>query len=111
MQANGKNFIHLSYRISNHVDNCENIKNKKYLNFINNEIAIFMTEKATNVNFFVVDKKGNPIYVNQSLEETARIDNIKIFVLASWENNLQVIKSKKQNILKKSHRMAIIIYR
>jgi hypothetical protein len=71
-------------------------------NKINNEIITFITEKATNVNFFVIDKQGSFIYRNESTKKIVDENNAKDLDNTVWENNTKVIKECKQAIFEES---------
>ncbi|MDR3071110.1 MAG: hypothetical protein LBU29_00695 [Endomicrobium sp.] len=103
MRLNGYGFVSISYKIS------ERSQKKSKLamicgvpdvsDVINREIVSFMKEKVSNVNFFVVDKKGDPIYINYALEKIVKDKhNVKEVDPEAWDNSILVIKEQKQII-------------
>jgi signal transduction histidine kinase len=101
MQINGASFVALDYKISDHAQRQRKYCRQKSISFdsIDREIALFMKEKVSNVNFFVIDKNGNPIYINYALEKTTNRANIKFLDRESWKNAVQVMTDRKESIV------------
>ncbi|MDR2436486.1 MAG: GHKL domain-containing protein [Endomicrobium sp.] len=101
MQINGAHFVALDYKISDHAQRQRKYRSQKSISFdsIDKEIALFLKEKVSNVNFFVIDKNGNPIYINYALEKMANRTNIKSFDQKNWKNFVQVMIDRKESIV------------
>jgi hypothetical protein len=94
------NVRHLSYTISWHAQ-----ENKALVldrNKVNNEILKFITQDATNVNFFVIDMQGNFIYQNEPLHDIIKDCNAKELDQEVWDNSVLVMKKKKQMIFEET---------
>jgi signal transduction histidine kinase len=100
MHINNASFVCLDYKISDHAQRQRKRCRQKSITFdsIDKEIALFMKEKVSNVNFFVVDKNGNPIYINYALEKVANRTNIKYSDPEAWKIFAQVMADRKENI-------------
>jgi two-component system sporulation sensor kinase B len=103
MNANNMKFFHLDYKISE----ASSKKNKdltgEKLDIIDKEISLFMKEKVTNVNFFVVDTKGNPIYINDALNKNVGESNTKSLSNEAWKSTLQVIRECKERTVEEKY--------
>jgi signal transduction histidine kinase len=101
MQIDGKNFVCLDYKISDHAQRqkkrCK--QNSIMFDIVDKEIVLFMKEKVSNVNFFLVDKNGDPIYTNYALEKVVDHANVKSLDQKAWENAVQVMRDKKEYVV------------
>ncbi|MDR3125001.1 MAG: PAS domain-containing protein, partial [Endomicrobium sp.] len=82
----------LSYRISNHA--CEDTVRILNRTIVDREVIKFVKEKPTNINFFVVDRGGNIIYMNQSLCNIVSEENAKQVAQTTWQNSLKVMDKR-----------------
>ncbi|GHU14400.1 hypothetical protein FACS189449_11040 [Alphaproteobacteria bacterium] len=95
------NIRHLRYKISNHAETY------KYSipdpDKINQKVISFLTEAASNVNFFVSDKTGNFIYKNLAFAKIA--GNIRAPDLDpnAWEISKKVMQERKQIIVEEGN--------
>jgi hypothetical protein len=71
---------------------------------VDREVIKFIKEKITNINFFVVDREGNIIYMNQSLGNIVSEKNAKQVSQITWENSLKVMEKKIHLLLKSQTR-------
>ncbi|MDR2066662.1 MAG: GHKL domain-containing protein, partial [Endomicrobium sp.] len=94
------NVRHLSYTISWHAQQNRALVLDR--NKVNNEILKFITQDATNVNFFVIDRYGKHIYKNNSLSKIVEEVNAKELDLKTWDNSVLVMKEKKQMIFEET---------
>ncbi|MBR1735020.1 MAG: hypothetical protein IJ730_06205 [Alphaproteobacteria bacterium] len=90
---------HISYKVHSETDSDSDNKNEKYKTKLNETvlekaITDFMKQEVTNMNFFVVDTKGNLIYSNFALErflnnelKAEQIDK------EAWKTTSEVIKT------------------
>ncbi|GHU19946.1 hypothetical protein FACS189472_10470 [Alphaproteobacteria bacterium] len=85
----------LHYRTSNYEQTHRHVPNK---NKINQEVISFMTEKARNVNFFVIDKEGNFIYKNDACNKVIEHSDAKRLPPKTWEITTSVMRTKEQII-------------
>jgi hypothetical protein len=92
----------LSYKVSNHAQyHSVRILDRT---IIDREVIKFIKERTTNVNFFVVDREGNIIYMNQSLGNIVSEKNAKEVSQITWENSLKVMEKKIHSLLKNQTR-------
>ncbi|MDR1523448.1 MAG: hypothetical protein LBS29_05835 [Endomicrobium sp.] len=82
----------LSYKLSNHAQ-CHSVRILDRA-IVDREVIKFIKEKTTNVNFFVVDREGNIIYMNQSLGNIVSEKNAKQVSQITWKNSLKVMEKK-----------------
>ncbi|MBQ3565465.1 MAG: GHKL domain-containing protein [Alphaproteobacteria bacterium] len=93
-----KNFRQLAYSMSNNAQRRSHSYSE--MSEINYEIVNFITNTATNVNFFVVDKEGNPIYKNESLGKiVSDVENVTKLSPQVWENSKKVMQDKKTSVM------------
>ncbi|MDR1942718.1 MAG: PAS domain-containing protein, partial [Endomicrobium sp.] len=55
-----------------------------------------MREKISNVNFFVIDKNGTPIYINNALDKSVENVNARELENNTWRTRCEVIKTGEQ---------------
>lgn len=87
-----------SYRVSRQAQrdtSYRDIYRDGRLGMLDKEIALFMREKVSNVNFFVMDRFGNHIYKNYALENNI---NFKDYDASSWDNSCKVMQSKEARV-------------
>jgi hypothetical protein len=82
----------LSYKVSNHAQ-CHSIRILDRA-VVDREVIKFIKERVTNVNFYVVDREGNIIYMNQPLFEIVPEKNAKEVSKITWQNSLKVMKKR-----------------
>ncbi|MDR2781317.1 MAG: GHKL domain-containing protein [Holosporaceae bacterium] len=70
---------------------------------IDRRIALFMKENVSNVNFFVIDKYGNHIYKNYAYDSLVGEINFGRLDPKSWITSLDVMNSKKQQIVQEEY--------
>jgi signal transduction histidine kinase len=101
MQINGKNFVCLDYKISDHAQRQRKRCRQSSIMFdvVDKEIVLFINEKVSNVNFFVLDKNGNPIYTNYALERIADHVNVKSLDQEAWKDAVQVMRDRKEHVV------------
>jgi hypothetical protein len=107
MRLNGYSFIFISYEISEHSQKRNKLAMIWYApnfsNAVSGEIVSFMKEKVSNVNFFVVDKEGAPIYINYALEKIVKDKrNVKEVDPEGGDNSILVIKEQKQIVSRRN---------
>ncbi|MDR2395436.1 MAG: GHKL domain-containing protein [Endomicrobium sp.] len=91
------NIRQLAYKMS---DYAEKHKNRILsANNMDREIIEFITHRADNVNFFIIDKLGNLLYKNEACKKQVRDMHVRGLGQKTWETTLDVIKSKKQVII------------
>jgi signal transduction histidine kinase len=104
MKTNDMKFIHLDYKISETSSKInKNLNDEIGLDILDKEISLFMREKVSNVNFFVIDKKGNPIYINDTLNKNIGKANTKQLSNEAWKETLCVIKECKEKIIEEKY--------
>lgn len=84
----------LNYKTSRYAQKHTKYRDSRF-DMLDKEIAIFMKEKVSNVNFFVIDNDGNHIYKNYALQQMVGDVNAKELAAEAWENNLEVMKSRQ----------------
>jgi PAS domain-containing protein len=91
-------FLHLDYTISEISSKTNKMSNKNSLDLeiIDKEISIFMREKVSNINFFIIDKSGDVLYINNALDQSIGYANAKRLSNNSWENSTKVMRTNKQ---------------
>ncbi|MDR2644465.1 MAG: hypothetical protein LBB44_00540, partial [Endomicrobium sp.] len=82
----------LSYKVSNHAQYHSVVILDRAT--VDREVIKFIKEKTKNVNFFVVDREGNIIYMNQSLGDLVSEKNAKEVSQITWQNSLKVMEKK-----------------
>lgn len=95
------NVTQLAYSMSNNAQR----RSHSYsdMNEVNYEIVNFITNIATNVNFFVIDKEGNFIYKNDSLGKIiSDKENATKLSPQVWKNSLEVMRSQKTAIVEET---------
>ncbi|MDR0677890.1 MAG: ATP-binding protein [Holosporaceae bacterium] len=98
----GTNIKHLRYKISPQAQSgykCRVYDREK----IDKEVSAFMREKVSNVNFFVVDKRGEYIYKNTAFSKIVGNINAEELDPKSWENSKEVIDSGEQVIVEEEY--------
>jgi hypothetical protein len=80
---------HLKYRASTQTQNSPDHVSIDFEG-IDKEVVLFMKEKVSNVNFFVMDKYGGIIYKNESLSKVVHGWNAAELDKKVWENSLKV---------------------
>ena len=73
---------------------------------IDREVALFMKEKVSNVNFFVMDRYGNHIYKNYAYDSIVGDINFGRLDPNSWKNSVEVMKTRRQAILEEEYQGA-----
>ncbi|MDR2644522.1 MAG: hypothetical protein LBB44_00840, partial [Endomicrobium sp.] len=81
----------LSYKLSNHAQ-CHSIKILDRA-AVDREVIKFIKE-IQHINFYVVDREGNIIYMNQSLSNIVSEKNAKEVSQITWQNSLKVMEKK-----------------
>ena len=74
---------------------------------LDREIASFLKNTAKNVNFYVIDKKGNQIYQNYALSERMididTTDSVVNIDVEAWKILSRIMKTKKEEIIEECH--------
>lgn len=101
-ERNNIKINHLKYRAS--VQNHDVISPISVeLEDVDREVALFMQNKVTNVNFFVMDKNGNHIYKNYAY--AAIVGDVNFIKLdpESWKVSQEVMRTRKQVIIEEEY--------
>ena len=93
---------HLSYRASVQTQNTPDHISID-LDDLDKEISLFMKEKVSNVNFFVIDKYGNHIYKNCVYDELIGTVNFARLDPISWKNSINVMNKREQMIVEEEY--------
>jgi hypothetical protein len=93
---------HLSYRDSVQTQNSSNLTSSDF-DEIDKEISLFMKEKVSNVNFFVIDKYGNHVYKNSVYNERVGDANFARLDPVSWKNSIDVMNKREQMIIEEEY--------
>jgi hypothetical protein len=96
------NINHLSYRSSVQTQNSSDHVSIDFEG-IDKEISLFMKEKVSNVNFFVIDKYGNHIYQNSVYDERVGDVNFARLDPVSWKNSINVMNKREQIIIEEEY--------
>ncbi|MDR2157801.1 MAG: HAMP domain-containing histidine kinase, partial [Holosporaceae bacterium] len=87
---------HLPYKTSKQSQkSCKKVSNLDS-DRIDKEVALFMKERVSNVNFFVIDKYGNHIYKNYTLDRVIGDNNAKELGQKIWQTNAEVMRTREQ---------------
>ncbi|MDR2682202.1 MAG: GHKL domain-containing protein [Holosporaceae bacterium] len=70
---------------------------------IDREVTLFMKERESNVNFFVIDKYGNHIYKNYAYTNIVGNTNFGRLDPQSWKTSIEVMNTKKQIIVEEKY--------
>ncbi|MDR2427373.1 MAG: hypothetical protein LBD19_00275, partial [Endomicrobium sp.] len=89
---------HLKYRASTQTQNSPDHVSIDFEG-IDKEVVLFMKEKVSNVNFFVMDKYGNHIYKNYAYEQLIGNTNFSRLDPENWKISLDIMKKKEQRII------------
>ncbi|MDR2617027.1 MAG: HAMP domain-containing histidine kinase [Endomicrobium sp.] len=92
------NINHLVYRASVQTQNSSDHVSIDF-DGIDKEIALFMKEKVSNVNFYVIDKYGNHIFKNSVYDERIGDVNFARLDPVSWKNSINVMNKREQIII------------
>ncbi len=92
----------LNYKTSRYAQKHTLYRDNRF-DMLDKEIAIFMKEKVSNVNFFVIDKFGNHIYKNYALEKVVGDRNVKELTEQAWSNNQEVVRTGKKNVVEEQY--------
>jgi hypothetical protein len=90
------NVRQLTYKLSKHMEEHKYDKELFEKDKIKEVLFEFITEKVTNVNFFIINREGKQIYKNYALDREIGEVNAKEMPPPLWENTVKVIKSKQQ---------------
>lgn len=88
------NITLLTYKTSKHSQKHTRYRDSRF-SLLDKEIALFMKEKVSNVNFFVIDKDGRHLYQNYALMDMVGNFNAKEVTPDSWKNSLKVMQTRK----------------
>ena len=93
---------HLRYRASIQTQNSSDHVHID-LEGIDKEVATFIKEKVSHVNFFVMDRYGNHIYKNYAYDSIVGDINFGRLDPDSWKNSIEVMNTKKQMIFEERY--------
>jgi signal transduction histidine kinase len=91
------NITHLPYKMSNYAE--QHKCRQPNLSEMDREIINFITKKADNVNFFIVDKSGDILYKNDACKQQVKDMHVKEMSPKVWETIDEVIKTERQLIV------------
>lgn len=92
----------LNYKTSRYAQKHTLYRDNRF-DMLDKEIAIFMKEKVSNVNFFVIDKFGNHIYKNYALEKVVGDRNAKELTEQAWNNCQEVMRTEKRTVVEEQY--------
>lgn len=96
----GTNVTHLPYSMSN---NAQRHRHRSLdRNEVNYEIINFITNIATNINFFVINKNGDIIYKNESLRKIVSEVNASALNPEVWENSQRVMETQESAVVEET---------
>lgn len=102
------NITLLTYKTSKHAQKHTKYRDSKF-NILDKEIALFMKEKVSNVNFFVIDKEGRHLYKNYALMNMVGDFNAKEVTPASWQNSLEVMRTQETHIFEETYKDKVFL--
>jgi signal transduction histidine kinase len=94
---------HLSYIASVQTQNSPDHISIDFVDGLDKEISVFMKEKVSNVNFFVIDKNGNHIYKNSVYDKRIGDVNFARLDPVSWKNSINVMNKREQMIVEEEY--------
>ena len=102
------NITLLTYKTSKHAQKHTKYRDSKF-NILDKEIALFMKEKVSNVNFFVIDKEGRHLYKNYALMNVVGDFNAQEATAESWQNSLEVMRTQETKLFEESYQDKVFL--
>ncbi len=102
------NITLLTYKTSKHAQKHTKYRDSKF-NILDKEIALFMKDKVSNVNFFVIDKEGRHLYKNYALLNVVGDFNAQEATIESWKNSLIVMQTRQTGLFEETYRDQIFL--
>lgn len=98
----------LNYKTSRYAQKHTLYRDNRF-DMLDKEVAIFMKEKVSNVNFFVIDKFGNHIYKNYALGKVVGDHSAKELSEQAWTNNQEVMRTGKKAVVEEQYNDVIYL--